>query len=78
MHIHHPVSSIVQPVIALRGFKRIHLDPGASTKVSFDVGPEELSILDAQMKRTVEPGAVDVLIGPNSIETQKAELVIAE
>jgi hypothetical protein len=30
------------------------------------------------MKRTVEPGAVDVLIGPNSTETQKVELVTAE
>jgi beta-glucosidase len=78
LYIHHPVSSIVQPVIALRGFKRVHLDPGASATVSFDVGPEQLSILDAQMKRTVEPGAVDVLIGPNSTETQKVELVIAE
>ena len=78
LYIHHPFSSIVQPVIALRGFKRVHLDPGASATVSFEVGPEQLSILDAQMKRTVEPGAVDVLIGPNSTETQKVELVTAE
>src|SRR4029077_2498345 len=49
MYVHHPVSSIVQPVIALRGFKRVHLEPGASTTVSFDVGPEQLSILDARM-----------------------------
>jgi beta-glucosidase len=78
MYIHHPVSSIAQPVILLRGFKRVHLEPGASATVSFDVGPEQLSILDAQMKWTVEPGGVDVLIGPNSAETSKAQLVIAE
>ena len=30
MYIHHGVSSVVQPVIALRGFKRVHLEPGAS------------------------------------------------
>lgn len=78
MYVHHPVSSIVQPVIALRGFRRIHLEPGASATVSFELGPEQLSILGAELKRRVEPGAVDILIGPNSVETKTAELVIAE
>jgi len=76
MYIHHPISSVVQPVIALRGFKRVHLDAGQSTTVSFDVGPEELSILDAQMKRTVEPGKVEVRIGANSVETTSVELTV--
>ena len=57
MYVHHLVSSVVQPVIALRGFKRVHLEPGASTTVTFPVGPDQISILDAQMKRTVEPGS---------------------
>jgi beta-glucosidase len=78
MYIHHPVSSIVQPVIVLRGFQRIHLEPGASRTVTFDVGPEQLAILDAQMNKTVELGTVDVLIGSNSVETTKAQLVIAK
>ena len=41
--VHHVVSSVVQPVIVLRGFKRLHLEPGASTTVSFDVGPDQLA-----------------------------------
>jgi beta-glucosidase len=76
MYIHHPVSSVVQPVIALRGFRRIHLDAGQSTTVTFEVGAEELSILDAQMKRTVEPGKVDVLIGANSAETSMVQFTV--
>jgi len=76
MYIHHPVSSVVQPVIALRGFKRIHLDSGKSATVTFDVGAEELSILDAQMKPTVEPGKVDVLVGVSSAETSSVELTV--
>ena len=78
MYTHHPVSSIAQPVILLRGFKRVHLEPGATATISFDVGPEQLSILDAKMKWTVEPGAVDVLIGPNSSETTTTQIVVAE
>ncbi len=78
MYIHHEVSSVVQPIIVLRGFKRIHLGAGASTTVNFDVGPEQLSILNAAMKRVVEPRSVDIRIGANSAETTSAHLTIAK
>ena len=78
MYIHHPVSSVVQPVIALHGFKRVHLEPGASATVSFEIGPDQLSILDAHMNRVVEPGAVDVLLGASSVETSAIRLTVAE
>ena len=76
MYIHHPVSGVVQPVIALRGFKRVHLNAGESATVTFDVGPEEFAILDTQLKRAVEPGKVDVLVGANSAETSSVELTV--
>ena len=78
LYVHHPVSSIAQPIILLRGFKRIHLEPGQSTDVTFEIGPEQLSILNAQMERVVEPGPVDLLIGANSAETAKAAIVVTE
>ena len=78
MYIHHQWSSIVQPIQMLRGFKRIHLEAGQSTIVKFEVGPKQLSILNAEMKTGVEPGPVDVLIGANSAETAKVELEITE
>jgi beta-glucosidase len=76
MYVHHTVSSVVQPVIELKGFRRVHLEPGASTTVSFDVGPEQLSILNAEMKRVVEPGAVDLMIGANSAQTSAVRLTV--
>ncbi len=78
MYVHHAVSSVVQPIIVLRGFKRIHLEAGSSTTVSFDVGSEQLSILNAEMKRVVEPGSVEIRIGANSAETTSASLTISE
>jgi beta-glucosidase len=64
--------------MALRGFKRVHLEPGASTTVSFDLGADQLSILNAQMQRTVELGAVDIMIGASSADTSTTRLTIAE
>ena len=78
MYVHHPVSSVVQPVIALRGFRRVHLEAGASTTVTFNVGPDQLSILDAQMKKTVEAGPVEIRIGSSSTETSSVRLTVAE
>ena len=78
MYIHHNVSSVVQPVIALRGFKRVHLEPHASTTVNFDVGPEQLAILDARMQKTVEPGPVEIRVGASSAETSSVRLTVSE
>jgi beta-glucosidase len=78
MYVHHPVSSVVQPVIALRGFKRVHLEPGATTTVTFEVGFDQLSILDGQMRKVVEPGPVDVLVGQNSEDTLSVRLTVEE
>jgi beta-glucosidase len=78
MYIHHRISSVVQPVIALRGFKRVHLEPGAATTVSFEVGPDQLSILNAEIQRVVELGQVEIMVGASSAETASALLTIAE
>jgi hypothetical protein len=78
MYIYHELSSIVQPVEILRGFKRVHLEPGSSATVRFEVGPEQLSILNSEVKKTVEPGPADILIGPSLAETSKARLVVSE
>ena len=78
MYVHHPVSSVVQPIMVLRGFRRVHLEPGASVTVGFAVGPDQLSILDAHMNRIVEPGAVDIMLGPSSAETSAVRLTVAE
>ena len=78
MYVHHPVSSVVQPVIALRAFKRIHLAAGEIATVTFEVGADELSILNKDMKRVVEPGNVDILVGANAAETESVQVTVSE
>lgn len=76
MYVHPKVSSVVQPVLRLAGFERLHLEPGETRTASFVLGPEQLSILDRGMKRVVEPGAVDVLVGPNAAQLDSVELKV--
>lgn len=66
LYIHDPVASVARPVLELKGFRRVVLEPGASATVAFDLGPKELSLLDANMKDVVEPGEFEVFVGSSS------------
>jgi beta-glucosidase len=68
LYIHQVVSSVTRPVKELRGFHRISLNAGETKTVGFTVGPKELSFLNRDMKRVVEPGAFEVMAGGNSDE----------
>jgi beta-glucosidase len=48
---------------ALRGVARVHLAPGESRVVRFDLTPRDLSTVDAQGKRSIQPGKYSVMIG---------------
>ncbi len=76
MYIHQRVASVTQPVMKLKGFERITLKPGEKRTVQFRLTPIELRILDRDMHWTVEPGMFDVMVGPNSAETQKMALQV--
>jgi beta-glucosidase len=42
---------------------RVHLGPGESRAVSFDLMPRDLSTVDQQGKRAIQPGEYSVMIG---------------
>jgi beta-glucosidase len=75
LYIHDVMASVTRPVKELRGFSRIHLKPGEAKRVDFKLGPEELAIYDRTMKRVVEPGQFDILVGASSADIrQRASL----
>jgi beta-glucosidase len=61
----------------LEGFRRIHLEPEASTRVEMPLGPDELGFFDERMKRVVEPGRFEIRVGGSSAAVQKAVLDVA-
>ena len=54
LYVHHDVSSVVQPEMLLKDFRRVEILAGKSVQVSFSINHNELSILDRGMIRTVE------------------------
>jgi beta-glucosidase len=58
------------PRIALRGFQRIHLEPGASQKVHFDLKNRDLSVVTEAGQPIIAPGDYTVSIGGGQPDTQ--------
>ena len=59
-------SSVVTYDSQLRGFEKVHLEPGETKHIEFVLKPEALQILDRHMEWTVEPGEFEVLVGASS------------
>ena len=76
LYIHQRVASITRPVLQLRGFKRVSLEPGQKTTIDFTLTPEDLSLIDVNMNRVVEPGMFDLMVGPSSAETTSIALEV--
>lgn len=76
LYIHQRVASRTRPVMQLRGFKRVTLDPGQKVTVDFSVTPADLSLIDTNMNNVVEPGTFDVMVGPSSVETASVPLEV--
>jgi len=63
------------PLRELRGFKRIHLAPGASENVTFTLRDRDLSVVNADGERQIVTGPVRAWIGggqPSGATTQVA------
>jgi beta-glucosidase len=57
------------PIKALRGFERIHLEPGASQKVRFELKPRDLSMVTAAGEPVVAEGAYSISVGGGQPDT---------
>jgi beta-glucosidase len=69
-------ASVTQPVLELKGFQRITLQPGEARDVAIRLEPGAFALWNADMKEVIEPGKVDILAGPDSRALKAAQLVI--
>lgn len=67
-YIRDQASSVTRPVLELKGFERISLQPGEKRRVQVTLTPELLGFYNREMKFVVEPGEFKVFAGPNSVE----------
>ena len=66
LYVRENVSSVETPERALKGFSRIHLQPGETRALTFLVPQEQLAVWNADRKWVVEPGRYTVWAGGSS------------
>jgi beta-glucosidase len=73
-------SGFPRPIRALAGFRRVHLRPEERKAVQFTVTPEQMSVLNNEATRIIEPGEFTVSAGggqPGARGTRAGENVVA-
>ena len=77
LYIHDELASVARPLMELKGFQRIFLKAGESRRISFDIHPHLLSMLNLKMERVVEPGDFRIMIGASSTDIRlKGDLTV--
>ena len=63
MYVCDVVSSTTTYEKNLRGFRRVHLNPGETRRIQFTLSPEDLVLLNTRGEKVVEEGEFRVMIG---------------
>jgi beta-glucosidase len=67
LYVRDKIGSVATPVKALKGFSQVFLKAGESKTVTMTIIPEEhLWLINREMKRVVEPGEFEFMLGHSS------------
>lgn len=70
------VASVEEPIKALKGVRRVTLQPGETRTVTFKLGPDAFALYDRDMRRVIEPGAFTIFAGTNSVDVTSVPLQV--
>jgi len=78
LYIRDLLSSVVRPVMELKGFQRVHLLPGEEKEISFSITRDLWSMLNAELKTVVEPGDFRIMIGASSRDIRLRQILTVQ
>jgi len=68
--------SISRPVKELKGFQKVMLQPGEQRTLQFPIAYDDLSFINNDLKRVVEPGDFKVYLGLDSQDVKEARFTL--
>ncbi|MCX7800155.1 MAG: glycoside hydrolase family 3 C-terminal domain-containing protein [Fimbriimonadales bacterium] len=66
VYLRDETASVVRPLKELKAYRKVFLQPGEAQTVRFSLPASSLSFLDERMRRVVEPGWFEVMVGSSS------------
>ena len=76
LYIRDDVSSVPRPVLELKGFQRVTLQPGEKRTVRFTLSADALAFWNIEMRHVVEPGTFTISTGPSSAALKSTTLTV--
>jgi len=76
LYVHDVISLPTRPVKELKDFARITLNPGETRRARFIITPEKLEAIDLDMRRVVQPGDFEIMVGKSSVEVLTDTLTV--
>jgi len=77
LYVRDDAASVTRPVIELKRFQRVTLQPGERRTLTFQLTPDDLSLWNPDMKHVEEPGTFTISSGPNSVDLKSATLTVS-
>lgn len=78
LYIREERRSVTRPVKELKGFARVHLRPGESTRIRFLLPADIFAYHDQEMNLVLEPGPVTLMIGASSADVRLSGTVVVQ
>lgn len=78
LYVRDEVATISRPVMLLRGFRRVRLDPDESRSVRFTLTSDDLSLYNKDMEYLVESGFFTLYVGTSSVDVQEVRFEVVE
>jgi beta-glucosidase len=76
LYIRDLISSVTRPVKELKDFKKISLKAGETQTVTFIITPDKLSFYNRNMKKIVEAGVFEIMVGTSSDNVQSVNFEV--
>jgi beta-glucosidase len=68
MYLKDEIGSIVRPNKELKGFQKVELAPGETKQIAFKITPNMLEFTGVKMKKILESGTYQVMVGTSSAQ----------
>ena len=66
LYVRDEAATVARPVLELRGFRRVGLEPGERRTVSFRLSTEQFAYVGADYRRVIEAGTIRIHAGTSS------------
>ncbi len=78
LYLNDKVSSVEIPEKQLKAFSKVFIKAGETRNVKLVLKPEQLSLINIDMKRVVEPGEFEIMIGASSEDIRLRKNIIVK